>query len=243
MRRSARLPTPSRDSSGPDFAMGPATDAVAVERTFCFIDLAGFTALTDAHGDAEAVALLDRFVHMTRAALGPDDELVKSIGDAVMLASPTPERAVCVVQELLTRCRDADGFPLPRAGAHHGRALARSNDYFGSSVNLAARVAGTAAGGQFLATRAVAEAAQRSRVDVTSLGPHLLRNIAEPTDLFEIGARAETASDSLDPVCRMSVDPARAAGWLAHSGQRFWFCSLNCASIFAANPDRHLPTS
>lgn len=41
---------PSRDSSGPDFAMGLPKDAGVVERTFCFIDLAGFTALTDAHG-------------------------------------------------------------------------------------------------------------------------------------------------------------------------------------------------
>lgn len=156
-----------------------------------------------------------------------------------MLASPTPEQAVSAVQNVLATCRDVDAFPLPRAGAHHGRAVARSHDYLGGAVNLAARVAGTAAGGQFLATRAVADAAQRSNVQVAALGPHVLRNIAQPIDLFEIAASAEPTSHPLDPVCRMSVDPARAAGWLAYSGQRFWFCSLKCAHTFAANPDRH----
>lgn len=223
--------------------MSLASEPVAVERTFCFVDLAGFTALTEAHGDSEAIELLDRFVQMTRAALRADDNLVKTIGDAVMLASPSPDRAIRLVRDLLASCRNTDAFPLPRAGAHHGQALAREHDYFGSAVNLAARVAGTAGGGQFLATRKIAEAARHTAAEVTSLGPHVLRNITEPVDLFQIDAATATATASIDPVCRMSVDPARAAGWLAHTGQRFWFCSLNCAATFAANPDRHIPAA
>ena len=53
-----------------------------IERTFAFVDLAGFTALTEAHGDEHAADLVERFTGMARAALGPDDRLVKSIGDA-----------------------------------------------------------------------------------------------------------------------------------------------------------------
>ena len=216
-------------------------EPTAIERTFCFIDLAGFTALTDAHGDAEAVALLDRFIEMTRSALGARDELVKSIGDAVMVATVTPDEAVAVVQGLLARCQEADAFPLPRAGAHHGRAISRGQDYLGSAVNLAARVAAKSGGGQFLATRRVADAAQRLGIDVTALGPHRLRNITEPVDLFEVRGSANVSTDTLDPVCRMSVDPAHAAGWLAHAGHRYWFCSLRCAGTFAADPARHIP--
>ena len=54
------------------------------ERTFAFVDLAGFTALTEAHGDEEAVATLSRFRAMTSRALDGRGVLVKTIGDAVM---------------------------------------------------------------------------------------------------------------------------------------------------------------
>lgn len=128
--------------------------------------------------------------------------------------------------------------PVP---AHHGRAISRGQDYLGSAVNLAARVAAKSGGGQFLATRPVADAAQRSGIDGTALGRNRLRNIAEPVYLFEVRGSAEVSADTLDPVCRMSVDPAHAAGWLAHAGQRYWFCSLRGAGTFAADPGRHIP--
>ena len=71
-----------------------ATSDSEVEATFAFVDLAGFTAMTEAHGDAEAVTIVRAFRDRTLEVLGPDDELVKTIGDAVMLRFPTPEAAV-----------------------------------------------------------------------------------------------------------------------------------------------------
>src|SRR2546425_12913620 len=44
----------------------------------------------------------------------------------------------------------------------------------------------------------------------------------------------------LDPVCGMTVDPARAAGQVEHQGQRYYFCSKGCAAKFAADPERYL---
>ena len=61
-----------------------------IEATFAFVDLAGFTALTEAHGDSEAVAIVRAFRDRALHVIGPDDELVKTIGDAVMLRFPTP---------------------------------------------------------------------------------------------------------------------------------------------------------
>ncbi|MDQ6838956.1 MAG: hypothetical protein M3137_11660 [Actinomycetota bacterium] len=65
--------------------------------------------------------------------------MVKTIGDAVMLASPTPEAALRTITGVLRSCEEIHGFPLPRAGAHHGPAIARHGDWLGGSVNLAAR--------------------------------------------------------------------------------------------------------
>jgi class 3 adenylate cyclase/YHS domain-containing protein len=207
-----------------------------VERTFCFVDLAGFTALTEAHGDSEAVALLDEFVAMTRRTLGPDDELVKTIGDAIMLASTAPEPALRAVTALMASCHATTGFPLPRAGAHQGSAIARAGDYLGGAVNLAARVAGHASGGQLLVTPVVATAAEGLGLEVVDLGPHQLRNVSEPIDLFEIRVGEGETSHTVDPVCRMHIDREHAAGSLHHEGHDYWFCSLACVSAFAANP-------
>lgn len=204
----------------------------AVERTFLFVDLAGFSALTEAHGDADAVALLDRFLALTRDCLADGDELVKSIGDAVMLASPTPAAGLVVLRRIWAACAGATGFPLPRAGAHHGSAIAREGDYLGAAVNLAARVAAHAGGGQALATREVADTARAEGVEVVELGAHRLRNLAEAVELYEIRLGRGEAADSVDPVCRMRVESDHAAGSLIHREHRFWFCSLACVAAF-----------
>ena len=125
----------------------------AVEATFAFVDLAGFTAMTEAHGDAEAVAIVRAFRDRALLVLRPGDELVKTIGDAVMLRFPTPQAAISALRELLQReLVVGNAILLPRAGAHHGPAMRVDGDYYGGAVNLAARVAGQARAGQLLVT-------------------------------------------------------------------------------------------
>jgi adenylate cyclase len=127
-----------------------------------------------------------------------------------------------------------------RAGAHHGPAISRDDDYLGATVNLAARVAGHAGGSQVLVTSTVAMAARASGFKVAELGSHRLRNVAAPVELFEIRFGACEPAGAIDPVCRMRVEPERAAGSVCHEGQRFWFCSMQCVAAFAADPARYL---
>ena len=65
-----------------------------VEATFVFADIAGFTALTEAHGDHDAAALVAEFCRSVRAELPAGATEVKTIGDAVMLAIPDPGEAI-----------------------------------------------------------------------------------------------------------------------------------------------------
>jgi len=58
-----------------------------VEATFCFVDVAGFSALTEAHGDTAAADLLERFTALANGALGDEGRLVKTIGDAVLVTT------------------------------------------------------------------------------------------------------------------------------------------------------------
>src|SRR5262245_59049216 len=127
-----------------------------MEATFCFIDMAGFTALTEAHGDREAARLALRLTEMVQDALGSDGRVVKSIGDAVLALASTPEAAVLSLQRLWKACVSEPDFPILRAGLHHGEAVERGADVFGAAVNLAARIAARASGGQVLTTGVIA---------------------------------------------------------------------------------------
>lgn len=207
-------------------------------RTFSFVDLAGYTALTEVHGDESAANLADRFVSLARSALGPDDQLVKCLGDAVMLTSPDPVAGVSLVGRLCAGTDAEDAFPVVRAGLHHGTAVRRADDWFGAAVNLAARVTAEAGGGEVLVTAPVADALVEAGLPVEPLGPVTLRHISEPVELFRADPCPHPHERVVDPLCHMQVTPATAAGRLRHRGHDHWFCSLSCAAAFAADPER-----
>ncbi len=208
-------------------------------RTVAFVDLAGFTALTEAHGDEVAADVAEQLTKLTSAALGPDDRLVKTIGDAVMLDAADPIAGISVIGRIMDGCYDTPGCPLARAGLHHGPVVSRGGDLFGNTVNLAARVAGQATGGQVLVTAPIAEQARAGGLPIENLGTFALRNVAEPIELFEVQLRPPVLGGAVDPVCRMHVERATAAGRLRYEGTNYWFCSLDCAATFTSHPERY----
>lgn len=215
------------------------TDGAA---TFVFADIAGFTALTEAHGDEEAVKLVEELSEGVEAELPAiQGEYVKTIGDALMLRIPAPGDAVLLALRIANDLLSAHGAPAVRVGLHHGPAVERKGDYFGASVNLAARVSALASGGEVLLTgQTAALAPDLEGVLYESRGRQTLRNVAEPLEIFAALRVGEAAEGRLpvDPVCRMAVDPDRAAGRLLHNGSTYFFCSLSCAGEFARQPER-----
>jgi len=208
-----------------------------VERTFAFVDLSGFTALNEAHGDEHAVAMLARFRKLTEQALGTDDMLVKTIGDAVMLAFVTPSAALSALRRLFDLAEEDSDMPLLRGGAHTGSAIAEDNDYLGAAVNLAARVAAYAGGGQLLVTESVAFAATDLDEVISFVGATSLRNIAEPVDLYEIELNPRSAT-AVDPVCAMKVSTTKPSTvHLKHDNRDLWFCGLSCVSRYSTAPE------
>ena len=210
--------------------------------TFLFADIAGFTALTEAHGDEQAAELVAEFCRAVRAELpAVGGHQVKTIGDALMLVIPEPADAVLlglrITHELMLR----HGAPAVRVGLNHGSAVERDGDYFGAAVNLAARVSAEASGGEVLLTGPTAALApDLDGVVYESRGRRELRNVREPVELLaavRVGASRDAALPC-DPVCRMAVDPERAAGRLVHEDTAYFFCSLACAGEFARQPER-----
>jgi len=211
------------------------------EATFVFADIAGFTAMTEAHGDEEAVALVEAFTEVATHDLDAmGGEHVKTIGDALMLRIPDPGDAIRLGLEITHQTLREHGAVPVRVGLHHGSAVERKGDYFGAAVNLAARVSGVAAGGEVLVSGPTAAMVpDLEGVVYESRGRHELRNVSEPLEIFA-ALRFDATADSLpiDPVCRMAVDPERAPGRLLHHGNAYFFCSLACAGQFARAPER-----
>ncbi len=205
-----------------------------MEQTFCFVDLAGFSALTEAHGDDTAADLVLRFTGMVERGLQGDGELIAVIGDAVFVASNEPKSGLRVLRRLWQRAEEEPEFPALRAGLHHGEAVRRGTQLYGSAVNTAARVAAQASGGQVLATSAVATSARIEGIPVTALGATRLKNLRDAVELFALQLGPQELTEAIDPVCRMRVTRAGAAGHLALDGEEHWFCSRECLRLFVS---------
>jgi adenylate cyclase len=210
-------------------------------RTVCFADLAGYTALTDAHGDVSAADVAQRFFDLTTELLTGDARLVKTIGDAVMIVTSDPRHGLQIGLDLLHAVEREPQFPGVRIGIHHGPVVERNDDCFGATVNVAARLTAHANVGQLLTSDAIASLlTELGHLTTVALGPTLMRNVAEPVEVYWVADHTRGAtSQVLDPVCRMFVDadgsPARLP-W----GDRIWhFCSFDCAKSFVNDPARH----
>lgn len=211
--------------------------------TFLFADLAGFTALTEVHGDERAADFAGEFAAAVRSLLAEHGaEEIKSIGDALMVHCHEAAAALQLGLRVVHGVGSQDRFPIVRVGMHTGPAVARAGDWFGATVNTAARVSGMASGGEVLLTEATATAAGSVEgIEVRPRGREQLRNVAEPVLLYVAAYAGERSALGLpvDPVCRMAVDPANAVGALRYEGVELHFCSLECVRCFAAEPGRY----
>jgi adenylate cyclase len=164
----------------------PGSREVAV----CFADLVGFTRLGEEVPPDELGRLAVRLEALATEAAEPPVRLVKTIGDAAMLAAPEPEPLLEAALALIDAA-DAEGedFPQLRAGAALGRAVPRAGDWFGRPVNLASRITAIARPGSVLAEREVRESA-RDAYGWSYAGERRLRGIREPVPLFRARRRS-----------------------------------------------------
>jgi adenylate cyclase len=181
---------------------GPAGYESAVA-TVAFVDLAGFSAIADVYGDASAIRVLERFEELVRQALRGLGAPIKWIGDEAMFGFPDPATALQMLGRLLPACRSDPRIPLTRTGLNHGTVLRRANDLFGSTVNIAARIAALASPGQLLATQAVADVAAASGIVARDMGKIALRSIADDVPLYAIELAPAFDPAWIDPVCKM----------------------------------------
>jgi class 3 adenylate cyclase len=150
----------------------------------CFVDLAGFTRLTQERGDAAAAELAGRLNRIVqRISVRHGGRPVKWLGDGVMCYFPDPGPAVLAAIEMVAEISEA-GLPRPHVGIHAGPVISQQGDYFGQTVNLAARIGEYARPGEVLVSRDVVDAADEAGLTFREVGPIGLKGVSEPVELY-----------------------------------------------------------
>jgi adenylate cyclase len=143
----------------------------------CFLDLTGYTRLTEERGDEAAAELAARLAGLVRrSSLEHGGTPVKWLGDGVMFYFREPAAAVLAAVEMV-EVVGRQGLPPAHVGIHVGPVVFQEGDYFGRTVNLAARIAEYARPGEVLVSQEVVDAAEGGPVTFTEIGPVELKGV------------------------------------------------------------------
>ena len=151
----------------------------------CFLDLVGYTQVTEERGDQAAAGLAEALALLVgRSAREHGGVPVKWLGDGVMVYFREPAGAVRSALELVEQV-PAAGLPPAHVGVAAGPVVVQGGHYFGRTVNLAARIAARAGPGQVLVSQSVADSASPAGVALVELGELRLKGFARPVRLLE----------------------------------------------------------
>jgi adenylate cyclase len=170
----------------------------------CFADLVDFTRAGEALPPDELGEIAERLEGTAEQTVQPPVQLVKTLGDGVMLVSPELPPLVDTALALVESADADERLPQLRAGIAYGPALSRAADWYGRPVNLASRVTDIARPGSVLAQDAVREALRNDGFAWSFAGPRRLKGIRDPVRLYRVrrdasapagGARGDEGAD------------------------------------------------
>jgi adenylate cyclase len=151
-----------------------------------FVDLSGFTSLTEQRGDDAAARMAAQLRAVAESAVRVEDgRVVKQLGDGVLLRFDDAERALRGVRALLVAVVETN-LPAAHAGIAAGPVIVRDGDVFGRTVNLAARLAAAASPGETLVEEGVVVALPRGTASFEPLGRITLDGFADPVAAWRV---------------------------------------------------------
>jgi adenylate cyclase len=155
----------------------------------CFLDITGYTRLTQERGDeaaADLAASLNRLVARTSQDRG--GRPVKWLGDGVMVHFREPGRGVLAALEMVDGVTEV-GLPPAHVGLHAGPVLFQEGDYFGRTVNVAARIADYAQPREVLVSEEARQSAEIADVEFELVGDVPLRGVSKSVRLHRATRR------------------------------------------------------
>ena len=155
-----------------------------------FLDLTGYVALAEEHGDeAAATVAADLAVAVQETAQRHGGRPVKWLGDGVMFHFSDPGRAIVGGLELVERALTATAVPA-RIGINAGAVIAQEGDYFGRTVNVASRIADYAQPHEVLVSEEARRSADVPEVEFALVGDVVLKGLTRAVRLHR-ATRAE----------------------------------------------------
>jgi adenylate cyclase len=149
----------------------------------CFLDITGYTRLTQERGDDAAAQMAGELARLVRrSSVQHGGRPVKWLGDGVMFFFPDPGPGVMAALEMVVGAAGA-GLPPAHVGLHAGPVVFQEGDYFGQTVNVASRIAEYARPGEVLVSQEVVDAAQGAQASFTEIGPVELKGVAGAINL------------------------------------------------------------
>ena len=150
----------------------------------CFLDITGYTRLTQELGDDAAAELAGTVARLVRRnSVQHGGRPVKWLGDGVMFYFDDPGPGVRAALEMVDGLASA-GLPPAHVGLHAGPVLFQEGDYFGATVNLSARIADYARQGEVLVSRAAADASQEDGISFADIGAVELKGVSGTVHLL-----------------------------------------------------------
>ena len=163
--------------------------ATVNDHTFLFADLVGYTSFTERVGDDVAADVAVAFqARAARLAAAYGCDVVKRLGDAVMIHGRDAARVVALALRLRRELAAEGECPPLRMGVHSGSAVQREGDWYGATVNIAARVADAAGAGEILLSLTTRERIARAGVTIADRGARSFKNVTAPLALFAAAA-------------------------------------------------------
>ncbi|HXQ90099.1 MAG TPA: adenylate/guanylate cyclase domain-containing protein [Acidimicrobiales bacterium] len=205
-----------------------------VRRTFAFLDLSGFSALTESEGDERAVAVLGVFRSALRDICSRRAvRIAKWLGDGAMLVSVDTMPLVAATLEMKAAIEIAPEPVTIKCGVTSGTViLLEGDDYIGHAVNVAARLCDLAVGREVLAVPSVvAELPPWATVESTT--EMSVRGLEQPIDVVRLGLPRPGPDTQPDPVCRIALTHATAVARRHEAdGRELLFCAESCAEMW-----------
>lgn len=193
-------------------------------------DLSGYTALTETHGPFAAADTIDKYLGIVKECLVGESKLHQSVGDEVVIISPSADELICTGIRLIKKCSEEHNFLQVHGGLHYGRILKRNNNYFGSTINLASRIASRANKGTLWCSGEFVNAlSDKTAFTFLPRGGHRFKNVIEENDVLEL-VMDNIKDVHIDPVCRMLIHKKENA--VPHPEEDILFCSANCRDIY-----------